>query len=197
MTARPRDPNTDAVAIAVTDLLFALGFNLEPGDDLWGTPDRVSRSWAERLDGYQDDAQKHLAKVFQEDEGDSGLVVLRDIEFHSTCEHHLLPFSGVAHVGYVPRGGKVVGLSKLVRVVEVFAHRLQLQERLTRDVASSLDEHLDPLGVGVVIEASHGCMVCRGVRQQRSRLVTSVLIGVLLDLPEARAEFMRIALGGR
>jgi len=195
MTA-PSDPVEPlAVEAAVHSLLTALGFSVGDCAGLQDTPGRVSRSWTERLSGYSQD-DSCLGRVFEEPTADAGLVVLRDIEFHSTCEHHLLPFSGVAHVAYIPSNGRVVGLSKLARIVQVYALRLQLQERLTREVCESLDDRLSPVGSAVVIEAKHGCMVCRGVRQQRASMVTSVMRGVFLEDPSARAEMLRMLNGG-
>lgn len=157
---------------------------------LKGTPERVIRAFAEMTDGYKIDPNSILTTRFEErcDE----MVVVRGIEFTSLCEHHLLPFVGVATVGYVPNKD-VVGLSKIPRVVDAFAHRLQVQERLTIQIAETIDECLSPLGVGVVIEARHSCMGCRGVRKPSAEMVTSSLLGVFRDKPEARAEFLSFA----
>ena len=196
MTLPTTPIDLDGAESAIEELLHTLGFDLGSCPGLLDTPARVARSWAERLGGYLED-DSCLGRTFQEDTGDAGIVLLRDISFHSTCEHHLLPFSGMAHVGYVPTNGRVVGLSKLARIVDVFSRRLQLQERLGREIAEALFARLNPVGVGVIIEAQHGCMVCRGVRKPEARMVTSVMRGCFRELPEARAEFVRLALGAR
>lgn len=138
--------------------------------------------------GYGDDPAEILARTF--DETSDEMVVLRNISFHSTCEHHMLPFYGEVSVGYLP--GKVVGISKLARLVDCFARRLQIQERLTRQIAESIEEHLDARGVGVIVRAHHLCMGCRGVRQQTTEMVTSSMLGTLRSDPMARAEFLRL-----
>ena len=170
--------DVEAAAAAVEDLMRALGMDVdEPG--LRRTPSRVARAYAEML------APREFGlTTFPNDEGYDELVVARDIPFHSLCQHHLLPFHGVAHVGYIP-GERILGLSKLARVAELFARDLQVQERLTQQVADWLQEHLAPRGVGVVIEAEHLCMSLRGVRATGSRTVTSALHGlVVLGLEE-------------
>jgi GTP cyclohydrolase I len=180
----------DAAARAVTDLLVALGHD-PATEDLAETPQRVARAYAELLTPRPFDPT-----AFPNDEGYDQLVLARDIPFQSLCQHHLLPFHGVAHVGYLP-GGRILGLSKLARVVELFARRLQVQERLTQQVADWLDEHLAPRGVGVVLEAEHLCMSQRGVRAQGSRTVTSALRGQLLDDARTRQEFFALTGVGR
>jgi len=153
------------------------------------TPRRVVESWIERTGGYQKDPSEILRVTFPAhcDE----MVTLRDITFFSTCEHHLLPFSGRASVAYLPGcDGRVVGISKLARLVDCFARRLQLQERMTAQIADALVEHLGPAGVGVVVEASHLCMVCRGVMKSGATMRTTALRGVLRDSDAARAEFL-------
>lgn len=195
--ARPPRARVDQrrVAAAVRELLGACGLDPDTGD-LTDTPDRVARMMTEVLAGYgQDDGC--LDRVFDTGATDAGLVLLRGVEFHSMCEHHLLPFGGVAHVGYLPRDGRVVGLSKLARIVEVYARRLQLQERLAREVADALQRKLDPAGVAVVMEAQHGCMECRGVKQSGATLVTSVLRGVFHSDDAARAELFSMLRGIR
>jgi GTP cyclohydrolase I len=170
---------------AVADLLVALG--RDPlGEHLSDTPRRVAAAYAELLT-----PREFNATTFPNDEGYDELVVARDIPFSSLCEHHLLPFSGVAHVGYLP-GDRIVGLSKLARVVELFARDLQVQERLTKQVAGWLQQRLAPKGVGVVLEAEHLCMSLRGVRASGSRTVTSALHGLLRDDPRSRAEFLAV-----
>ena len=175
-----------AAELAVTDLLVALGQN--PDDEhLADTPRRVAAAYQELLTPRSFDLT-----TFPNDEGYDELVVARDIPFHSLCQHHLLPFKGVAHVGYLP-GERILGLSKLARVVELFARDLQVQERLTKQVADWLEEHLAPKGVGVVLEAEHLCMSLRGVQASGSRTVTSALHGLLREDPRSRAEFFSLA----
>lgn len=169
------------------------------GDDpnregLRDTPERVIRSWSELFAGYRQDP-KDVFRSFDGEEYDE-LVLLRGCEFTSFCEHHLLPFYGVAHVAYLPNGGKVVGLSKLARLVDVFAKRLQLQERLTVQVTKSLDEYLKPRGSACVIEAKHFCLACRGARKQDSTMVTASLTGVFKSDAATRAEFYSQIKGG-
>ncbi len=167
---------------AVGDLLLALG--RDPGDEhLADTPRRVADAYAELLTPEPFDLT-----TFANDEGYDELILARDIPFHSLCEHHLLPFHGVAHVGYVP-AERILGLSKLARVVELFARNFQVQERLTVQVANWLQEHLEPKGVGVVLEADHLCMSLRGVRATGSTTVTSALHGLLRENPSSRQEF--------
>ncbi len=171
---------------AVTELLVALGkdpFSAHLAD----TPRRVAQSYAELLTP----SEFHLT-TFPNDEGYDELVLARSIPLRSLCEHHLLPFHGVAHVGYLP-GERILGLSKLARVVELFARDLQVQERLTRQIADWLQEHLAPQGVGVVLEAEHLCMSMRGVRAVGSRTVTSALHGLLREDPRSRQEFFALA----
>src|SRR5215471_3870944 len=180
----PDTPAIDAPAAqrAVRDLLRALGRN--PADEhLADTPRRVADAYAELLT-----PRPFRLTTFPNDEGYDELVVARDIPFHSLCQHHLLPFHGTAHVGYLP-GARILGLSKLARVVELFARDLQVQERLTTQVAGWLQEHLAPAGVGVVIEAEHLCMSLRGVRATGGRTVTSTLLGALREDPRSRQEF--------
>ena len=168
---------------AVTDLLVALG--RDPSDEhLADTPRRVAAAYAELLT-----PTPFRATTFPNDEGYDELVLARDVPFSSLCEHHLLPFSGVAHVGYLP-GDRIVGLSKLARVVEHVARDLQVQERLTEQVADWLERELEPKGVGVVLEAEHLCMSLRGVQAVGSRTVTSSLHGLIRDDARTRAEFL-------
>jgi GTP cyclohydrolase IA len=178
--------DVDAAAAAVSDLMRALGMDVDdPG--LRRTPSRVANAYAEML------APRDFGlTTFPNEEGYDELVVARDIPFTSICEHHLLPFVGTASVGYLP-GNRILGLSKLARVVELFARRPQVQERLTKQVASWLDDHLNPRGVGVVMTAEHSCMTLRGVRAQGSSTVTSAMLGILRDDPRTRAEFLSLA----
>jgi len=153
------------------------------------TPERVVRSWKELYGGYQLTAADILKADFEAD-GYDEMIVCRNVQFYSTCEHHMLPFFGKAHVGYLP-DKRVVGLSKLARLVDLFARRLQIQERLTQQIAESLQTYARPRGVGVVIEAQHFCMVCRGVRKEQSSMITSSLTGCLRDAA-ARQEFFTL-----
>lgn len=158
-------------------------------DGLRETPARVLRAFREMTAGYSEDPAKILATTFEAAHDE--LIVLNGIRFVSLCEHHLLPFHGTASVGYIPKG-RVVGISKLARLVQCFARRLQIQERLTEQVARALQEHAHAVGVGVVINAHHACMGCRGVRQPDADMVTSVMLGILRECATARSEFMSI-----
>ena len=180
-------PAEHAASDAVTTILRFIGED-PARDGLVDTPARVLKAWREMTSGYEDDPAEILSRTF--DETSDEMVVLRGISFHSTCEHHLLPFYGEASVGYLP--GKVVGISKLARLVGCFGRRLQIQERLTRQIAESIEEHLDARGVGVIIRAHHLCMGCRGVRQQTTEMVTSSMLGTLRSDPMARAELLRL-----
>ena len=179
---------------AVRELLRAVGEDPDR-DGLLETPARVARAYAELFAGLRQDAAKVLATTFSIDHEE--MIIVRDIELFSTCEHHLLPFHGVAHVGYIPNeSGVVTGLSKLARLVEVFARRPQVQERITTQVADALVEHLQARGVIVVIEAEHLCMTMRGVRKPGARTITSAVRGQLRD-PATRSEAMSLLLGGK
>jgi len=183
----PGQPVIDQAAAerAARDLLLALGADLE-GESLRETPRRVAAAYTELLT-----PEPFEATTFPNNEGYDELVVARDIPFHSLCEHHLLPFVGVAHVGYLP-GERIVGLSKLARVVDHFARRMQVQERLTTQVAHWLTETLQPKGVGVVLEAEHMCMSLRGVHKTGSKTVTSALHGTVRNDARTRAEFLTV-----
>ena len=166
------------------------------GDDpnregLLDTPARVTRSYRELFEGYEVDPRGYLERTFEQVGGYDQLVVLRDIRFVSFCEHHMLPVVGRAHVGYLPTD-RVVGISKLARVVNGFGRRLQIQEKLTAEIARAIQEVLQPLGVGVVIEAEHSCMTLRGVKTPGSSLTTSHLLGVVRDDHRTREEFLRL-----
>jgi GTP cyclohydrolase I len=188
IVGRRPDPDRDAARRAVTDLLIALG--RDPTDaHLAETPSRVADAYAELLT-----AQPFDLTTFPNDEGYDELIVARGIPFHSLCQHHLLPFHGVAHVGYLP-GRRILGLSKLARVVNMFARDLQVQERLTQQVATWLQENLAPQGVGVVIDAEHLCMSLRGVRAAGARTVTSALHGALRHDDRSRQEFFALVTG--
>ena len=184
---RPRPSRAEAAEAVRTLIRWA-------GDDpdregLVDTPDRVVRAYAEWFGGYGEDPVVLLGRTFGESGGYDGMVVLRDIRFVSHCEHHMAPVLGRAHVGYLPRD-RVVGTSKLARLVGLYARRLQIQERLTVQIADALDAVLRPEGVGVVVEASHGCMATRGVREPGARMVTGRMLGAFRDRPETRAEFL-------
>jgi GTP cyclohydrolase I len=179
------DIDLPAAERAVAALLTALG--QDPDDEhTRDTPRRVAAAYAELLT-----PREFNLTTFPNDERYDELVLARDIPFHSLCQHHMLPFKGVAHIGYLP-GERILGLSKLARVVELFARRLQVQERLTKQVADWLEAHLHPKGVGVVLEAEHLCMSLRGVQADGARTVTSALHGLLRNDPRTRAEFFSL-----
>jgi GTP cyclohydrolase I len=184
----PPTPGIDVVGAerAAAAFLAALGVSV-PAD----TPGRMARAYAELLD-----PRSFELTTFPNDEGYDELVLARDIPVRSVCEHHMLPFVGVAHVGYLP-DERILGLSKLARVVELHAHRPQVQERLTTQVADWLHTHLRPRGVGVVVEAEHMCMTLRGVRAAGTTTITSSVRGALRDDPRSRAEFLALTTGGR
>ncbi len=176
----------DAARRAAADFLGALGVDVDR-EDLRDAPARMARAYAELFD-----ARPLRLTTFANDEGYDELVLARAIPFRTVCEHHLLPFAGVAHVGYLP-GERIVGLSKLARLVEHFAARPQVQERLTKQVADCLATRLQAKGVGVVLEAEHSCMTLRGVRAHGAKTVTSTMLGTLRDDPRSRAEFFALA----
>ncbi len=178
---------------AVREILAAVGEDPDR-EGLHETPRRVARMYAEMFSGLHQNPRTHLQKFFTEKYDE--MVLVRDIAFDSMCEHHMLPFSGVAHIGYIPNG-KVVGLSKLARVVEVVSHRPQVQERMTEDLANLLIDELDVKGVAVVIEATHSCMTIRGVRKPGSLCVTSAMKGVFRSSLSSRAEVMNLIYGNR
>jgi GTP cyclohydrolase IA len=184
--ASDRPVDLDAAARAAADLLTALGIDLQR-EDRRATPARMARAYAELFA-----AQPFQLTTFPNDEGYDELVLARAIPFRTVCEHHMLLFSGVAHVGYLP-GERILGLSKLARLVEHFAAQPQTQERLTMQVAKCLDANLRPRGVGVVLEAEHTCMTQRGIRALGATTVTSALLGTLRDDPRSRAEFFALA----
>jgi GTP cyclohydrolase I len=178
---------------AVREILAAVGENPDR-EGLLETPARVSRMYAELFSGLHEDPREHVQKFFAEEYDE--LVLVRDISFNSMCEHHLLPFMGVAHVGYIP-DGKVIGLSKLARVVEVVSKRPQVQERMTEQVANLLIEELNVKGVAVVVEATHTCMTIRGIRKPGSLCVTSAMKGIFRSNLSSRSEVMTLIYGGR
>jgi GTP cyclohydrolase I len=185
VASAPDGVDVPAAARAVRDLLRALGQD-PAADHLVDTPRRVAAAYAEMLQ-----PAPFTMTTFPNDEGYDELVLARDIPFTSLCQHHLLPFTGRAHVGYLP-GDRIVGLSKLARVVETFARRLQVQERLTAQVADRLEEVLQPRGVGVVLDAHHSCMSLRGVRATGARTTTSALRGLVREDPRTRQEFLSL-----
>ena len=178
---------------AIKEILIAVGEDPNR-EGLRETPARVARMYAEMFSGLHDDARVHLQKFFTEQYDE--MVLVRDISFNSMCEHHMLPFSGKAHIGYVPNG-KVVGLSKLARVVEVVSHQPQVQERMTEQIANLLIEELDVKGVAVVIEATHSCMTIRGVRKPSSVCVTSAMKGIFRSNLSSRSEVMTLIYGNQ
>lgn len=178
---------------AVREILVAVGEDPNR-EGLRETPARVARMYAELFSGLHADPRVHLRKFFTEKYDE--MVLVKDISFDSMCEHHMLPFSGVAHIGYIPNG-KVVGLSKLARVVEVVSHRPQVQERMTEEIANLLIEELDVKGVAVVIEATHSCMTVRGVRKAGSVCVTSAMKGTFRSSLSSRSEVMNLIYGNR
>ena len=173
-----------------TLLAYIEGEDAVDREGLLDTPKRVVESWSEIFAGYKMDASDLLQATFNA-EGYDGIVLLRDIEFTSTCEHHLQPFRGRAHVAYIPVE-RIVGISKLARILELHARRLQNQERITQGIANDLERELQPLGAAVIVEAAHGCMQCRGVAKQHAVMTTSAMRGVFFDRPEARAELMQL-----
>jgi len=180
------------IAAAVREILLAIGEDPDR-DGLLDTPKRVAKAYAEFFAGLHQDAGDHLSTTFDIEHDE--MVLVKDIPFYSTCEHHLVPFYGTAHIGYIPgKGGKVTGLSKLARLVEVFARRPQVQERLTTQVVDALVEHLNPAGAIVVIECEHMCMSMRGVRKPGAKTVTSAVRGQLRETA-TRAEAMSLILG--
>jgi GTP cyclohydrolase I len=171
------------------------GIGEDPGrPGIRETPRRVARMFEEILGGTEKDATKNLRVIA--DEKHDEMVLIKNIPLYSMCEHHFLPFAGLAHVAYIPKGGRIVGLSKIARVVETLSRRLQVQERLTKQIADLLDRHLKPLGVMVVIEAEHMCMSMRGAKKPKSITVTSAVRGSFRTSPATRAEAMMLIRGG-
>jgi GTP cyclohydrolase I len=181
----------ERIIAAVTMILEAIGEDPQR-EGLLDTPRRVADMYEEIFTGLDEDPGEHLKIGFEEQHKE--MIVLRDIPFHSVCEHHLLPFVGKAHVGYIP-AGRIVGLSKIARVVEGFARRPQLQERLTSQIADAINESLQPRGVGVVIEAQHFCMIMRGIKKPGSTMVTSAMRGLFRNNPPTRSEFLSFIRG--
>jgi GTP cyclohydrolase I len=177
---------------AVKEILLAVGEDVER-EGLKGTPTRVANMYAELLAGMHEDPKQHLRSVFTEDYDE--IVLLRDIPFYSICEHHLMPFIGSAHVAYLPSGG-ILGVSKLARIVDCFARRLQTQERLTGQIADFIMNNLKPRGAAVVLEASHSCMTIRGIKKAGSVMVTSAIRGIFKRDPKSRSEIISLMHNG-
>lgn len=187
---RPARPDPAEVEEAVRTLIRWAGD--DPGrEGLADTPQRVARAYREFFSGYGEDPVEILARTFEEVDGFDDLVVLRDIRLESYCEHHMAPILGVAHIGYLP-DKRFVGISKLARLVEVYARRLQIQEKLTAQIANTIEEVLRPQGVGVVIEAEHQCMTTRGVHKPGAAMVTSRMLGCFRDDATTRGEFLTL-----
>jgi GTP cyclohydrolase I len=189
------DPEIDQPRIerAVREILLAVGEDPDR-EGLRDTPARVARMYAELFSGLHADPGEHLRTTFTQTYDE--MVLVKDIEFAAICEHHLLPFLGKAHIAYLPRG-KIVGLSKLARVVEVLAHRPQLQERMTEDLADLLVTELEPRGVAVILEATHTCMTIRGIRRPGSLCTTSAMRGTFRENPPTRSELLALIYSGR
>ncbi|MEH7663025.1 GTP cyclohydrolase I FolE [Bacillus velezensis] len=182
-----KEVNKEQIEQAVRQILEAIGEDPDR-EGLLDTPKRVAKMYAEVFSGLNEDPKEHFKTVFGEDHEE--LVLVKDIAFHSMCEHHLVPFYGKAHIAYIPRGGKVTGLSKLARAVEAVSKRPQLQERITSTIAESIVETLDPPGLMVVVEAEHMCMTMRGVRKPGAKTVTSAVRGIFKDDAAARSEVL-------
>ncbi|MBJ6982018.1 MULTISPECIES: GTP cyclohydrolase I FolE [unclassified Luteimonas] len=187
--ADPSKPTREQAEDAVRTLLRWSGDN-PAREGLLDTPRRVVDAYGDWFSGYADDPREYLERTFEEVAGYDEMIVLRDIEFESHCEHHMAPIIGRAHVGYLP-DGKVVGISKLARVVDTFARRFQVQEKMTAEIAAVIHDVLQPRGVGVVVEATHECMTTRGIHKRGVSMVTSTMLGGFRDDARTRAEFLR------
>ncbi|MBT3989694.1 MAG: GTP cyclohydrolase I FolE [Rhodospirillaceae bacterium] len=185
-----KKPSREEAEAAVRTLLQWAGDD-PSRDGLIDTPARVVRAYEEYFSGYDDDPQKILGRSFDETEGYDEVVVLKDIPFASHCEHHIAPILGKVHIAYLPKS-RVVGISKLARLVETYGRRLQIQEKMTAQIANTLNDVLDPVGVAVVIEAAHECMTTRGIDKPGVNMVTSTMLGAFRDDPSTRREFMAI-----
>lgn len=186
----PNKPSKEEALNAVRTLISWAGDNPDR-EGLIETPDRVIRSYKEFFSGYKEDPEKVLGKTFEEVEGYDEVVIVRNIRVESHCEHHMVPIVGVAHVGYIPNK-RVVGISKLARVVDIYGKRLQTQETMTALIADTIDRVLEPKGVAVVIDANHECMSTRGIHKTESSTITSRMLGSFRDNVETRAEFMNL-----
>lgn len=185
----------ERIKAAVRELLAAVGEDAGR-EGLRETPERVAKMYSEIFSGLEDEPVRYV-KIFHEAENHNELVLVRDIPLYSVCEHHLLPFIGVAHIAYIPKNGRIIGLSKFARIVDAFARRPQVQERLTGQIADFLYEQLKPYGVAVVIEAEHLCMTMRGTRAAGSQTQTSALRGIMRTEAKSRAEVMALLTGGK
>jgi len=185
-----RMPSKDEAEEAIRTLIRWAGDDPDR-EGLVGTPDRVARAYKEFFSVYLEDPIEILQRTFEETDGYDEMVVLKDIRLESHCEHHMVPIIGIAHIAYLPNR-RVVGISKLARVLEVYAKRLQIQEKLTAQVANTIQEVLEPQGIAVVIEAAHQCMTTRGVKKPGVTMVTSKMLGCFRDNPETRREFLSI-----
>lgn len=197
MAELPPDPHgvtRDQAEEAVRTLLRWAGDD-PAREGLLDTPKRVAKAYGEWFSGYALDPDEYLVRTFEEVGGYDEMIVLRDIEYESHCEHHMAPIIGRVHVGYLP-AGKVVGISKLARVVEAYAKRLQVQEKMTAQIAGCIQRALQPLGVGVVVEGSHECMTTRGVHKRGVSMITSSMLGAFRDDARTRAEFLRFIEAG-
>jgi GTP cyclohydrolase I len=188
MARKSKAIDSERIRRAVEEILQAVGEDMQR-EGIKKTPQRVASMYAELLGGMYEDPKEHLRSIFTEKYDE--IVLLRNIPFYSICEHHLLPFIGMAHVAYLPTG-RVLGVSKLARIVDCFARRLQAQERLTDQIADFLMENLKPLGVAVVLEASHSCMTIRGIKKPGSTMVTSSLRGIFKKDPRSRNEVLSL-----
>ncbi|MDW6023910.1 GTP cyclohydrolase I FolE [Mesorhizobium sp. BAC0120] len=191
VTDRPSEAEVEA---AVQTLIRWTGDNPDR-EGLRDTPSRVVKAYREMFNGYDRNPAEELGRTFEEVAGYDDLVIVKDIQFHSHCEHHMVPIIGKAHVGYLP-SGKVVGLSKIARVVDIFAHRLQTQETLTAQIANSIQSVLNPRGVAVMVEAEHMCIAMRGIKKQGSTTLTSAFTGTFRDNPQEQIRFVTMVRGG-
>lgn len=190
----PPGVDHDRIARAVREILIAVGEDPDR-EGLLDTPSRVARAYAETFAGLRENAGTHLARTFEHEATGDDVVLLRNIEFSSMCEHHLAPFVGHAHIAYLPSGGRVTGLSKLARTVDVFARRPQLQERLTAQIADALVEHLEPRGVAVLIEGEHMCMRVRGAKKSDALMLTTAMRGEFTEDRDLRREVLSLLRG--
>lgn len=192
---KPTRPSRKQAEEAVSTLLLWAGEDPQR-EGLIDTPKRVALAYEDWFSGYKDDPVRYLRRTFEEVDGYDEMIVLRNIEFESHCEHHMAPIIGKAHIGYLP-DTKVIGISKLARVVEAFARRFQVQEKMTAQIANCIEDVLKPKGVGVVIEAVHQCMTTRGIHKSNVSMVTSQMVGSFRRDARTRAEFLRMIDGGR
>jgi GTP cyclohydrolase I len=185
-----RHPTRQQAMACVRSLLSFIGENPDR-EGLLETPDRVLRAWEEYFGGYDADAEAALSTTFEEVDGYDDMILLKDVEFVSHCEHHMIPIYGKVHIAYIPRN-RVVGISKLARVVDIFAHRLQTQESLTAQIANTIDDVLAPLGLAVLVEAAHQCMVTRSIRKADAKTVTTAFLGSFKDNEKLEHRFLRL-----